>query len=300
MDERLDLQLGASVDSESTEYRTLQKLGEGGSAETYLMLSISGGLRGQLFAVKFFRRLSKPEWQRNFLEKVAFLKTYSHPSVMRVFDEGVFLGKHPFVVAEYLPSTLSNMLGTRPGMIAKMAYSIQLLSALEYLSQPEIAVIHRDIKPENVFIKGGLCVLGDFGLMKRLRSKDENDLERIKASFGPRMPRRYRTPDLVEYFNKGGPIPTHKSDIFQLGIVLVEMFTGKNPRKAMKNDFMDPIEIESYMVEGGMGRLIMDLIDPMLHPDPSKRPTASEALSKWQEQFLKAAKRSYAQEGGVV
>ena len=61
MDESLDLQFGASVDLKSTKYRMLQKLGEGGTAETYLVLASSGDLRGQLFAFKLFRRLSKPE-----------------------------------------------------------------------------------------------------------------------------------------------------------------------------------------------------------------------------------------------
>src|SRR5262245_37775261 len=85
MDDGLDLQFGASVDSNSTKYRSLQKLGAGGSAETYLVLASSGELRGQLFALKLFRRLSKPEWQLNFLEEVSFLKRCSHPSVMRLW-----------------------------------------------------------------------------------------------------------------------------------------------------------------------------------------------------------------------
>src|SRR5207302_4112572 len=105
--------------------------------------------------VKLFRRLSKPEWLANFLEEIKFLQGCDHPAVMRVFDEGVFLDKHPFVVAEYLPGTLGNVLRTNPTMMAKMASAIQMISALEYLSRPDISVVHRDIKPANVFIKGG-------------------------------------------------------------------------------------------------------------------------------------------------
>jgi hypothetical protein len=72
----------------------------GGTAETHLMLATVGRLRGQLFAVKVFRRLFKPEWQANFLEEIAFLQGCDHPAVMRVFDEGIFLDKRSFVVAE--------------------------------------------------------------------------------------------------------------------------------------------------------------------------------------------------------
>jgi serine/threonine protein kinase len=282
----LGLQFGFSVKSETAEYRNLQKLGEGGTAETYLMLATAGNQRGQLFALKFFRRLSKPAWRDNFLREVQFLKECSHPSVMRVF------------VAEYLPSTLATALRMNPGMMAKMAYAIQLLSALEYLSRPDISVIHRDIKPTNLFIKGGSCIVGDFGLMKRLELEDKDDLQRIKASFGPRMPRGYRTPELVEYF-KGGPRPTEKSDVFQLGIVLAEMFSGKNPQK-WSNNFKDRVETNDFSIDGGMGPPIKKLIIPMLDPDVGKRPTASKALDQWQELFLYAARRSHALEGRVV
>ena len=88
------------------DYTCLQRLGTGGTAETYLMLAVSGPLRGQLFAVKVFRRLSKPDWRANFLDEIKFLQGCDHPAVMRVFDEGLYLEKHPFVVAEYLPGTL--------------------------------------------------------------------------------------------------------------------------------------------------------------------------------------------------
>ena len=209
MDEYLNLRFPEVIKSQTADYTCLQRLGVGGTAETYLMLASAGPLRGQLFAVKVFRRLSKPDWRQNFLNEVKFLQGCSHPAVMRVFDEGLYLDAHPFVVVEYLPNTLANVLRTAPLMMAKMAYAVQLLSALEYLSLPDNTVVHRDIKPANVFIKGGSCVLGDFGLMKRLSVNRELDQELLKASVGPRMPRNYRTPDFVEYY-KGGPVPTAK------------------------------------------------------------------------------------------
>jgi serine/threonine protein kinase len=147
MEDYLNLSFRTVLKSQTgSDLTCLQKLGWGGTAETYLMLAASGLLRGQLFAVKVFRRLSKPEWQANFLGEIKFLQGCDHPAVMRVFDEGLYLGKHPFVVAEYLPGTLGNVLRTNPPMMAKMGYALQLLSALEYLATPDVAVIHRDIK----------------------------------------------------------------------------------------------------------------------------------------------------------
>jgi serine/threonine protein kinase len=299
MDEHLNLRFPAVVKSQTADYTCLQRLGSGGTAETHLMLSSAGPLRGQLFAVKIFRRLSKPDWRQNFLGEVKFLQGCSHPAVMRVFDEGLYLDEHPFVVVEYLPYTLGNLLRTAPLMMAKMAYAVQLLSALEYLSLPDITVVHRDIKFANVFIKGGSCVLGDFGLMKRLSVNRELDQQLLKVSVGPRMPRNYRTPDLVEYY-KGGPVPTGKSDVYQLGLLFAEMFSGTNPQKPMRTrNFAEPVELQGFFIEGGLGRPLKDLIEPMLDSDPARRPTAEELVPPWQSLFLEAAKRSHALEGRV-
>ncbi len=272
----------------------------GGSAETYLALATSGTLRGQLFAVKAFRRLSKPEWRENFLDEIKFLHTCSHPAVMRVFDEGLYLGQHPFIVAEYLPGTLGNVLRTAPAMMAKLGYALQMLSALEYLATESVKVVHRDIKPANVFIKGGSCVLGDFGLMKRLNIDPAVDREMMKASLGPGMPRGYRTPDLIDYL-KGGMAPTEKSDVYQLGLLFAEMFSGSNPQKPMAaDDFTEPIELKPFLIQGGLGEPIKDLIDPMLNADPAQRPSAAAMFPHWQDLFLEAAKRAHALEGRVV
>ena len=86
MEDYLNLPFEEVLKSQTADYKCLQRLGWGGSAETYLMLSTAGLLRGQLFAVKVFRRLSRPEWQANFLDEIKFLQSCNHPAVMRVFD----------------------------------------------------------------------------------------------------------------------------------------------------------------------------------------------------------------------
>ena len=111
MAEYLSLGFRQVVKSGDAAYTCMQRLGVGGTAETYLMLATEGPLRGQFFALKIFRRLSKPEWRESFLAEVKFLQGCNHPAVMRVFDEGLYLDEHPFVVAEYLPDTLGTPRG---------------------------------------------------------------------------------------------------------------------------------------------------------------------------------------------
>ncbi len=197
------LDIGQGVLALSNEwYKNVQFLGSGGNAVTFLVLATSGEHQGNLFALKVFRRLSNPERRAKFLEEISFLKRCDHPSIMRVYDEGEYSSgqnTYPFVVAEYLPTTLAQVPLESINLIEKFSYTMQLLSALAFLQAADPPIVHRDIKPTNIFIKGRSCVLGDFGLMKRLDGTDEADRKVFKQSIGPGMPYRYRTPDLVDY-----------------------------------------------------------------------------------------------------
>jgi eukaryotic-like serine/threonine-protein kinase len=214
-EEKAHLAVGQVVDSwMGSLYRIIEFLGSGGSANTYLALCSTGKHKGLNFAVKAFRGVSKPERLIRFMKEINFLRSCDHPAVMRVFDEGIYLERYPFVVVEYLPQTLHDVGRMRASFLEKLSFSLHLLSALDYLRRLDPPVVHRDVKPRNIFVKGGSCILGDFGLMKHGQAADEEDREIIRASYGPRMPRLYRTPDLVEYL-KGGPPPTPSSDVFQ-------------------------------------------------------------------------------------
>ncbi|MBN2127842.1 MAG: serine/threonine protein kinase [Sedimentisphaerales bacterium] len=298
---RLDFQQGIRAESGNW-YNTLQFLGRGGNAVTYLVIAGSGPLQGTPFAVKVFRRVSRPERRASFLEEVRFLRECEHPGIMRIYDEGIYMENHPFVVAEYLPRTLAEVIRSRSAsVVEKLTFALQLLSALDYLAALVPQVIHRDIKPQNVFVKGRSCVLGDFGLMKRLDdSAEELPDSVIKDSVGPGMPFFYRTPDLIAYA-RGETHPTVKSDLFQLGLVLAELFTGRNPEKRAENDqWLSDVVLEPLgYIPGSLGVPVANLISSLLSMNPDDRPDTSQALPAWRGLFFAAAKLINAVEGRV-
>lgn len=286
-------------------YRVIQLLGVGGNAVTYLVLATSGQHKGVLFAAKFFRKISEPERKQRFLGEIQYLMQADHPAIMRVFDSGVYIlsskSEYPFVVAEYLPQTLYHVIRSDIADVpTKISYALQLLSALRFLENSDPQVVHRDIKPQNIFIKGGSCVLGDFGLMLLLDGSDPNDKDVFKESLGPGMPFFYRTPDLVAYAKNEAAL-TCKSDVFQLGLVLAELFGGYNPLKRAA-DHLDPIQLGSLgdIHSKQVGGLVFTILQEMLQFDPRKRVSASDIVPKWQTAFSSAAKIANQLNGRVI
>jgi serine/threonine protein kinase len=304
MADYFNLNIGQSVQSErGVWYRNIQFLGAGGNAVTFLILCTSGSHRGVMFALKVFRVISSQERRRKFLEEREFLESgCDHPSIMRVFDTGVFThgeDEYPFVVSEYLPLTLADKIRERSAsMVEKLSYTLQLLSALEYLDSLPNPVVHRDVKPQNMFLKGQSCVLGDFGLMKLIESEEEVDRAIFKESMLPGMPRFYRTPDLIAYANNEAGITT-KSDVFQLGLVVAELFTGRNPAVGPPADnLLAPLHMEPLQwVPGRIGSGIAALIRRMLVLNPADRESASQLIDPWRGAFDDAITRAHELEG---
>lgn len=307
MSDFFHLDVGQSIKAHSEVwYKNVQVLGHGGNASTFLALATSGQHKGVLFAIKVFRKISNQIRKEAFLQEVEYLKAANHPSVMKVYDAGIFARRtaqgnveYPFVAAEYLPKTLADILRAgSASMPERISYALQLLSALAYLADGEPAVIHRDIKPQNVFVKGGSCVLGDFGLMKLVGASEDEDREILKESELPGMPFFYRTPDLISYARKESGI-SPKSDVFQLGLVLTELFTGRNPVKRPVS-ILDPLDLEAIgHVPGALGHGVTALLRRMLVLDPNARESAAALMDGWHGVMNEAVDRSHALEGRV-
>ena len=296
--------VGKAIQSEKGYwYRKLQDLGTGKNASTFLVVATEGPHRGILFALKVFQRLSSEESRQRFADESRFLQANSHPAIMKVYDAGVFrdsAARYPFIVAEYLPFRLADLIATKGvSTVEKISYAFQLLSALAYLSGLDPPVIHRDIKPENILLKGKSCVLGDFGLMKRQGPIASDDQQILRQSTGAAMPSRYRTPDLVAYARGEEPI-TCASDVFQLGIVLAELFVGINPIQPA-DDVLAPVTMEQIaQIPGALGASVASMIRRMLRHNPADRPSVHELQDNWQSAFLEAAEQANKQNGWVV
>jgi serine/threonine-protein kinase len=170
---------------------------------------------GQPVALKFLPDFVAADADRlsRFRAEVSVARQVSHPNVCRVYDIGEADG-HVFLSMEYIDgedlATLLRRIGRlAPDKAVEMAR--QLCAGLA--AAHDKGVLHRDLKPANVMIDGrGRVRLADFGL-----AGDANDAQQGLAG----------TPAYMAPEQFSGQPTSIQSDIYALGLVLYEMFTGK-------------------------------------------------------------------------
>lgn len=153
-----------------------------------------------------------------FKREAKILAKLDHPNIIKVLDFG--MSKEYFYISfEYIDGdSLRNTLKNKSlSAEQKERLTIQFLRGLDFAHKN--GIIHRDIKPENIFIDKNLNVkLGDFGLAL---SAEDNFVTNPYSIVGTPS---YMSPEQIR-----GAKLTLQSDLFSAGVVLFELYTGKNP-----------------------------------------------------------------------
>lgn len=193
-------------------YRIVELIGRGGMGEVYRADDLK---LGETVALKFLpgNLANNEEWLNRFLEEVRVARNVAHPNVARVYDVGEVAGDH-FISMEYVDGETLNSLTSRIGRLPpKKASELaqQLCAGLAAIHDQ--GILHRDLKPANLLIdnKGHLKVT-DFGLAV------PGEIKGYQAAAG--------TPGYVAPESLAGKEATVRSDIYGLGLLMYEMFTG--------------------------------------------------------------------------
>ena len=248
-------------------YRILTLLGRGGMGEVYRAMDLT---LGQSVALKFLPE----EAARNqsilerFHGEVRVARVVSHPNVCRVYDIGQVEGM-PFISMEYVDGEDLASLLTRIGRLpADKAVETGRKLCAGLAAAHDRGVIHRDLKPQNIMInKRGEVVIMDFGL-----AAIAGELTGAEARNGTPA---YMSPEQIK-----GSVVTAKSDIYALGLVLYELFTGKRPFDAHSlqqlMDMQEAAQLTSMTsVAADIDPTVEKVIRRCLDPDPAKRPASA-------------------------
>ncbi len=252
-------------------YRVVALLGRGGMGEVYRADDLK---LGEAVALKFLpERVERDVSLRERLMGEARLaRQVAHPNVCRVYDIGEVSGRL-FLSMEYVDgedlATLLRRIGRLPQDKA-VQLAREMCAGLQ--AAHEQGIVHRDLKPSNVMIDGrGRARLTDFGLAALASGMSAED-----ASAG--------TPAYMAPEQLIGVEATTRSDLYSLGLVLYELFTGKAAFDAQgwaEQTYLKQNTTPSNpsQLTPGLDPLIERAIMRCLSPDPNDRPASATSVS---------------------
>jgi serine/threonine protein kinase len=248
-------------------YRITGRLGKGGMGEVYRAEDLK---LGHPVALKFLPEALTTDGAAlaRFHREVRTARHVSHPNVCRVFDIVEADGLH-FIAMEYVDgedlASLLRRIGRLPVEKA-LELSRQICAGLAAAHDND--VLHRDLKPANIMIDGrGKARITDFGLAGLSSEFHSTELYAGTPA--------YMAPEQI-----AGKEVTVRSDIYSLGMVLYELFTGKRAYEASTlNELIKlkeqttPTNPSAHVKE--LDAAVERIIMRCLEKDPVKRPATA-------------------------
>lgn len=195
-------------------------IGEGGAGRVY------GGVSGDTtpIALKILAKADSDK-RRRFKNEIAFLGRNAHKNIVTVIDHGVASGEltGPFYVMHRYRYSLRDLMRNGINANSVLPFFSQVLDGVE--AAHLLGVVHRDLKPENILYDGptNILAIADFGI-----ARFTEELMATTVETGPAQKLanfQYAAP---EQRTPGGDVSV-AADIYALGLILNEMFTGAVP-----------------------------------------------------------------------
>ena len=252
-------------------YRIASRLGKGGMGEVYRADDLK---LSHVVALKFLPEQLIADAPRlaRFHHEVKIARQISHPNVCRVYDITEADGQH-FISMEYVDGEDLRSLLRRIGRLpADKALQIARQLCAGLAAAHDKGVLHRDLKPANVMLDGeGKVRVTDFGLAALAGEVQGADI-------------RSGTPTYMAPEQLAGKEVSVASDVYALGLVLFELFTGSPVFRAAS--LPELIRLHAESGPASPSSLVPDL-DPAvervilrcLAKHPTERPSSALAVA---------------------
>jgi serine/threonine protein kinase len=214
-------------------YRVHRLLGEGGMGQVYLA-------EHEAIEKKVALKVLRPEYSikpdivARFQQEAISASRIKHPNVLDVFDFGRLDNDCFFLAMEYLEGNdLADEIVKQRMLDPLRGLRIALQVCRALAAAHGRGVVHRDLKPENVFLQrtadGEVIVkIVDFGIAQ-LRSNEEAAATEPKRRRLTKTGMIFGTPEYMAPEQAGGRNADLRVDVYALGVIMYEMFTGAVP-----------------------------------------------------------------------
>lgn len=216
-------------------YRVAGELGRGGMGTVYLAERAEGDFEQSVALKVMGGVIASPGALDRFLAERRILAQLNHANIARLLDGGTTPQGVPWFAMEYVDGDRIDAWcdSRRLTVRERLALFLTVCDAVRYAHGR--LVVHRDVKPSNLLVTAdGSPKLLDFGLAKLLEPDSRGGMMTRRGEF-PMTP-EYASPEQVR-----GEAVTTATDIYQLGLLLHELLTG---RRAHRLSSHEPAEID--------------------------------------------------------
>ncbi|MBY6190135.1 protein kinase [Microbulbifer agarilyticus] len=247
-------------------------IGQGGMASVYLATQES---LNRKVAIKVLRNVERDsasaKLNARFINEAHFIASLNNPHIITIHDIATLANGDHYIAMEFVSGgDLDENLERFREPQAALGLIREIAQGLAVVHQQ--GIIHRDVKPANIlFRKDKTVVLTDFGIAKEV----DNNSDLTQAGFSLGSP-SYSSPEQAQ----GQPLDI-TSDIYSLGVILLELLLGYNPFKGDShtgtaiNHIQQPVpELPTELA------YLAPLLKRMLAKTPAKRFQSCEALVK--------------------
>jgi serine/threonine-protein kinase len=247
-----------------------ERIASGGMADVWRALD--DVLQRQV-AVKIMR--ADPDNEEIFAERFRDEALHSagllHPNITTVFDYGEddHLSYLVMELVQGLP--LSGIIRDQGALQPETVRSILGQAALALGTAHEAGVVHRDVKPANILVReDGMVKLTDFGIARAI---DAIGHTRVGEMLG--------TPNYISPEQAVGKQATGASDLYALGVVAHEMFTGERPfdRGTPIATAMSHVNEPPPPLGDEVPADLRAVVEALLEKDPAARPENARAVA---------------------
>lgn len=248
-----------------SDFEVLRELGRGGMGIVYE--AVEQPLNRKV-ALKLLHPhwASQPDISARFVDEARKIAKLSHRDIVKIHRFGQVDDTY-FLALEYVDGLPLDTYLAKNRLTVIQAVDVlkAVAGALGYAH--DSGIVHRDVKPGNIFLRAdNSVVLGDFGIAKDLNIQGITQTGEVIG-----------TPAYMSPEQAGGKPITPATDVYALGVMAFEMFTGRVPFTAdtpvgllMKhiNEQHPPI----IDLAPNLPEPLADVVKRMLEKDPSRRP----------------------------